>query len=112
MSDYDYDRPTRAECNAEAWEDEVREEHIRGLRKYDPWYKQAYARDFGWDNCTPAVMATYGPFVQRLVGAINDKMQAMEEDDEALKECSDAMADAAALNQDPYAYYGVRRSDF
>jgi hypothetical protein len=111
--DYDYDdRPTRAECEADEFQDRVREAHLEGLRTCDPWYRKAWFNDLGPDCLTPEVMATYGTFLQKLVASIHAKMRDMEEDEDAINNTAYEMADEEAYRRDPYAYYGVRRSDF
>ncbi len=58
--------------------------------------------------------ADHGTFVNRLMVKVSNELEQLAEDNrfEAEDILLEEWADNAAYNKDPYAYYGVRRSDF
>lgn len=94
---YGDDAPTRAECDREALEDE------------------AYANlSESWDETHAGEVLSRAkechPHLTGLILALEAAREAYIDD--GMDEECDGIADAASLAKDPYAYYGVRRSDF
>ena len=95
------DRPTRSECEAEAFQEQVEKENHKFLMENNEWYKRAYEII---DGASPSLMAT------KLFKAIAQKIKKLEDD--SFEDTKDAMMDEAAYNSDPMAYHGVSWSDF
>ena len=95
------DRPTRSECEAEHFEEQVNKENHKFLMENDEWYKRAYEII---DGASESLLKT------ELYKAIAKKIEALK--DESYKETRDAMMDEAACASDPMAYHGVSWSDF
>ena len=97
MSYFDYDdRPSRGELEAEAFAERVRDSHIEQWN--ETRHGQVYDRTGDHKHLT------------KLISALEAHREAYIEENE--DEEADAIADDAALADDPYKYYGVHRSDF
>ncbi len=78
------------------------------MKSADPYWSRAIRAYKRWDP------RRHGSWVYSIMAGIEDDIELMidENREEAEKILAEESADQAAYNQDPYAYYGVRRSDF
>jgi ATP-dependent helicase YprA (DUF1998 family) len=100
------DRPTRAELEAEEWEEQVRKEAHRCLMEENEWYHRAN----GVVNLYGKAKTQHGSFIKSLIGRIEDMMEELREEIE--EDTGEALADACAYERNPMKYYGLSHKDF
>jgi hypothetical protein len=95
--DYDSDRPTRAECEADDFADEVKN------ALSDAWEETPEGQ------CLTRLKDEH-PHLTRFIAWLEDKYEVYCTDN--YDEEAEAILDDRSYHKDIYAYHGVRRSDF